>query len=29
MATRSLLSLGSDEGHDALESNSCEVLPAG
>src|SRR5712691_4190183 len=28
MATRSLLSRGSDQGHDALELNSREVLPA-
>ena len=29
MATRSLLSCGSDQGHDALELNSREVLAAG
>jgi hypothetical protein len=29
MATTSLLSRGSDQGHDALELNSREVLPAG
>ena len=29
MATRSLLSRGSDQGHDALKLNSREVLPAG
>ncbi len=28
MATRSLLSRGSDQGYDALELNSREVLPA-
>ena len=28
MATKSSLSLGSGQGHDALELNSREVLPA-